>query len=144
MKIAIGDLRRLIQEATIDTLERSKSDRAASRSSMLGVKNRDVNVVGGSKLAQKIEPELVDMVVNAYASSGGNPKISNPGDLSKEYPNWVVADVDDDPEPDVVVAGRQSEFGPGMKIGASATDGSPAAKAYMTQLKKRLLTTGGW
>ena len=142
MKIAIGVLRRLIKEAAIDTIRRSKSDRVSNRSSMLGVKNKDVNVTAGDKIANKIEPEIVDMIKTAYEPIGGHPKVQNPGDLSSEYPNWVVADIDDDPEPDVAIVGRHS--GPGMKLGASGTDGTSAAKAYMMKLKKKLHIGGGW
>ena len=106
------------------------------------MKKRDLPVKAGSKLAQKIEPDLIDMVTNAYASVGGNPKIQAPGDLSAEYPNWVVTDIDDEPDVDLFIAG-QPQNGK-TKIGASATDGSPEAKARMQQLKKQLLNNGWW
>ena len=109
---------------------------------MLGVKNKDVNVKAGSALAKKIEPEIVDMVKTSYASAGGNPKLNNPGDVSIEYPDWIVADIDDDPEPDEFVGG--SPRAGGMKLGASATDGTAKAKMHMLYLKRKLFNNGWW
>lgn len=109
---------------------------------MLGVKHKNVNVKAGTNLAKRIEPDLVDMVTTSYEKVGGNPKIKSPGDLSAEYPEWTVADVDDDPEPDALVAGKPHPAG--TKMAAAATDGSSVAKAQLMNIKKQLYKNGWW
>lgn len=104
-------------------------------------KHKDTYVTAGDPIADEIEPELVDMVTKSYAKVGGNPKIKKAGDVSAEYPNWIVADIDDDPDVDVFIGGRPSH---GMKLGVTATDGSGEAKAYITNLKKKLFNNGWW
>ena len=138
MRITLGRLRSLIGEA----LSPHRQEREELKASIIGTKHRDVHVRAGSKLAKKIEPELVDMVAQSYASVGGNPKISNPGDLTDEYPEWVVADLDDDPDVDVFVGGRDTRAG--TKMAVSATDGSAPAKQHLLQMKKKLYDSGWW
>lgn len=111
-------------------------------SSVIGVKNKSVHVNAGSKIAKRIEPTLLDMVKTSYEKIGGNPKVQYLGDLGDEYPNWVVADVDEDPDVDCLVAGKTTPAGP--KMAASATDGSPAAKATVMSIKKQLYKNGWW
>jgi hypothetical protein len=137
MKVALGVLRAVLMEA-LEPEDRSKF-RAGS---VLGVKDRDVHVSAGSKLAKRIEPELVDMIAQSYANIGGNPKVKDPGDLSAEYPDWWVADVDDDPDVDVLVAGDPRPAG--VKLGALATDGSAKAKAHLAGLLRKLYAAGWW
>lgn len=130
MKTTIRGLRRLIHESLKD------------EDSVLGVKNADVSVKSGSTLANKIEPELIDMTKISYAPVGGHPKINNVGDLSSQYSDWYVADVDADPEPDLYVAGSQKFDG--IKLGSMATDGSLEAKVWLNKLQKQLYTNGWW
>jgi hypothetical protein len=105
-------------------------------------KNKDVYMNSSDPIAKVIEPEIYDMVTNSYAKAGGNAKIHSPSDVSSEYQNWVIADIDDDPDVDVFI-GANSRNGK-MKIGASATDGTSLAKDYSMQLRKRLLSNGYW
>lgn len=130
MKTTIRGLRRLIHESLKD------------EDSVLGVKNADVSVKSGSTLANKIEHELIDMTKISYAPVGGHPKINNVGDLSSQYSDWYVADVDADPEPDLYVAGSQKSGG--VKLGSMATDGSLEAKVWLNKLQKQLYTNGWW
>lgn len=46
------------------------------------------------------------MIKRSYEKIGGNPKIADPQDIESEYEIEYVSDIDDDPEPDVVVQGR--------------------------------------
>lgn len=126
----------------ITTLAALRTLLAEALSSKLGAKNRDVFVHAGSKLADEIEPELTDMVKSSYASIGGNPKINKVGDLSSEYPDWVVADTDDDPDVDVFIAGRSTLAG--EKMAVMATDGSSIAKTHLLQMQRNLYHDGWW
>lgn len=110
--------------------------------SKIGVKNQTVKTHADSDLAKKIEPDLLDMVKTSYAKVGGNPKIQKLGDLSAEYPDWVVVDVDEDPEVDVAFFGRPTKFG--TKLGASGTDGTQIAKDASLKLRGELLRNGWW
>ncbi len=104
-------------------------------------KYKDIYLKAGDPLASEIEPELVNMVTKSYAKVGGNPKIRSAGDVSAEYSDWIVADVDDDPEPDLFIGGNQRS---GMKLGVTATDGGAEAKSHMMRLKKQLFSNGWW
>lgn len=110
--------------------------------SKLGVKNKSVNVSSNDELAKNIEPDLIDMIKNSYSSLGGHPKINEPRSLINSYDEWVVADVDDDPEPDVAAVG--SKKGQKVKLGAIATDGGPPAKNFLLKMKNDILRNGWW
>lgn len=84
---------------------------------------------------------MFDIITKSYDKIGGNAKIKEPDDISREYDDWIVADTDDDPDVDVFVGGNKR--GPGMKLGVSATDGSAASKAHMMQLKSVFSTMVG-
>ena len=59
-----------------------------------------------------LKSDLYKLVANAYAPIGGHLKYSNPE--SMKDPNlkfWRVADIDADPEIDVVYFGKQTPFG---------------------------------
>jgi hypothetical protein len=105
-------------------------------------KNKDVYMNSSDPIAKVIEPEIYDMVTKSYAAAGGNATIHSPSDVSSEYHNWIVADIDDDPDIDVFIGANERDGK--MKIGASATDGSLQAKDYSMQLRKRLLSNGYW
>lgn len=130
----------LFEDLFLRCLERFRAVNEAS--SKLGVKNKTVHLHSGEELATANEPDIVDMIKTSYAKVGGHPKIKNVGDLSSEYSDWVVLDIDDDPEVDLGVFGNPNKKG--MKLGASATDGSPAAKQALNHLKQQLLTNGWW
>lgn len=110
--------------------------------SKIGVKNKNVHLHAGEEMADVNEPDIIDMIKTSYAYVGGHPKLNNVGDLSREYPDWVVIDIDDDPEVDVGIFGSPAKKG--MKVGASATDGSSAAKQAMNNLRMQLFTNGWW
>ncbi len=111
--------------------------------SYVGTKGKDVTFRAGSPKADILEPAIFDMIDASYGPIGGHARISAPSNVGNEYPEWVVADIDDDPDPDVAVVGQQSPAG-GHKVGASGTDGSAKAKAYMNAMRKRLMSSGWW
>lgn len=131
MRTTLRGLRRLINEARVE-----------KEPSVLGIKNKEVSLNASSKLGKRIAPDLFDIVTSTYQKVGGNPKIKTPEDIGYEYPDWVVADVDDDPEVDVFVGGRHSAGK--MKLSISATDGTQLAKNSMYALKKKLYDNGWW
>ena len=82
----------------------------------------------GDELRELIKDQLFGLVQTTYASvpGGRHFKISSPGSLDR-YNYWVVNDLDEDPDVDVVMMGRPSAGG--SKMGASANDGTAAAKS---------------
>jgi len=120
-------------------------DEMEQASSKLGAKNKTVTVGPDSKIGQDVAGDVFDMIQKSYAKIGGHAKIRSPGDVGAEYPVWDLADVDDDPEPDVARLSSQSSTTGGLKGGVIATDGSAEAKAYlMSMLKVFYSTPGNW
>ena len=116
------------------------------KSSKLPVpKGQSMTVTAGSHVANDIEQDVFDMIKKSYEKIGGHAKIQSPSDIGKEYPSWIVADTDEDPEPDVVRANSYSPETGGLKGGASATDGSPEAKHKLMQILQQFHSTpGNW
>jgi hypothetical protein len=107
--------------------------------SKLGSKNKTVTIGPDSKIGQDVAGDVFDMIQKSYAKIGGHAKIRSPGDVGAEYPVWDLADVDDDPEPDVARLSSQSSTTGGLKAGVIATDGSGEAKAYHEKRVRELL-----
>ena len=60
----------------------------------------------------KAKQDLFDLIQNAYSSIGGHLKISSPDDILDPDTNfWRAADLDDDPELDVVYFGKITPIG---------------------------------
>lgn len=110
--------------------------------SYVGVKGKPVSMKAGDSRSDALEPEIFDMISKAYEPIGGHAQLTSRADVTDEYPEWIVADIDDDPDPDVVIVGKQS--GGGTKVGASGTDGTAKAKAFMNTLKSKVLRNGWW
>jgi len=109
----------------------------------VGIKGKPYRFTAGTPKADILEPDIFQMISKAYEPIGGHVRITSRANVGNEYPEWGVADIDEDPEPDVVIVGKHSDAG-GMKIGATATDGTLLAKSFMNIYKKELLTNGGW
>lgn len=98
-----------------------------------------VSVEAGDPMRSVIADDLYDLLQATYAPIGGHFKVKKPSDLER-YRFWVVADLDDDPEPDVALFAKP-DIG-GTKMGAAANDGtSAAANAYKS--KSAELRAGG-
>lgn len=96
----------------------------------------------GDEYADKIKGDIYDMIKTSYAKIGGNATISSPDDIYSQYDVSDVIDVDSDPEPDAAVGYKLAH---GKKIAYSATDGTPAGKAAVEQIKQQLLNSeNGW
>lgn len=133
-------LRLTLEAGTLQSPHRGMGDDDVR--SHLGVKNRALKMRAGNPKADAIEPEIFDMISKAYDPIGGHAKLSSRADVSDEYPEWMVADIDDDPETDVALVGQHSAAG-GTKVGASGTDGSMKAKLFMSNMKSKLMKPGG-
>lgn len=130
-------------EALFEFIQAIVEDEVASK--LRAPKNQVVTVTPGSEIGKDVEPDVFDMIQKSYANIGGHAKIKSPGDIGGEYPHWALVDVDDDPEPDVARLSSPSPTTGGLKGGAIATDGTPAAKAeLMTMLKSFYSTSGNW
>jgi len=61
---------------------------------------------------KKAQQDLFDLIGNAYSSIGGHLKFKSPADiLDPGVEFWRAADLDDDPELDVVYFGKITPFG---------------------------------
>ena len=86
----------------------------------------------------EVQNQIFDMVGDTYADIGGHVKLGSPGDMER-YAYWIVNDIDEDNDPDVVMFGKPEM---GAKMGGAATDGSRAAtSAYKN--KGAELRSGG-
>lgn len=99
-----------------------------------------VHLKNDDEIFDKITHDVFDMIQKSYAPLGGNATIKRPDDIY-QYDGMYVADVDEDPEPDVVVGYKNKS---GTKIGYSATDGSAIAKEYYGKIRSMILRNGGW
>jgi hypothetical protein len=108
-------------------------------------KNEPFVVTAGSHVANDIEQDVFDMIQKSYEKIGGHAKIQHPRDIGKEYPHWLVMDVDDDPEPDLIRASSYSTETGGLKGSVFATDGTQQAKTkLMGDLKDFHSQPGNW
>ena len=61
---------------------------------------------------EDIKQTLFDLISNAYAPIGGHVKFKSPDDVKDpDLTYWMVADIDADPEIDVVYFGKRTPFG---------------------------------
>ena len=64
------------------------------------------------KEKEQAQKDLFDLISNAYASIGGHVKFKQPSDImDPELQYWRAADLDDDPELDVVYFGKVTPSG---------------------------------
>ena len=71
--------------------------------------------------------EIISLIVGAYATKGGNFEIQSANDLINSDLNyWLASDIDQDPDADVVLGGKQTKHGTKMTI--MGQDGSAIAK----------------
>ena len=84
-----------------------------------------------------VTKDIYDLITKTYAPIGGYVDFSKPGDLPSDFTDWIIVDVDKDPEVDAV---RFAKKGPGgTKFAGSATDGSSAAKKIMLNKTAKML-----
>ncbi len=130
-------LRQFIREIMLE--QATPGPAATSAQAFAPPKGQWVSVETGDPMRDVIVDELFDILQSTYEPIGGHFKVSAPKDLER-YKYWVVADVDNDPQPDVALFAKP-DIG-GTKMGAAANDGSAAAaNAYKD--KSSELRAGG-
>jgi hypothetical protein len=88
-----------------------------------------------------VTKDIYDIITKTYAPIGGYVDFSKPGDLPSDFTDWIINDIDDDPEVDAV---RFAKKGPGgTKFAGSATDGTAAAKKIMLNKTAKMLKQKG-
>ncbi len=87
---------------------------------------------------------LFDLIQNAYASIGGHVKFKSSDDINQSsLAYWQVADIDEDPEIDVVFFGKQGPYG--VKHTGMGHDGErPNIKNLLTKKTQLLKTPGNY
>jgi hypothetical protein len=104
-------------------------------------KGKYIQVTDPSEL-KDIQDQLFDLVQIAYAPIGGNVKISSPSDiLDPNLTYWKVADIDADPELDVVSFGKYTKHG--IKHTGMGHDGDRANIKNLLTKKSQYLKTPG-
>ena len=88
-----------------------------------------------------VTKDIYNLITKTYAPIGGYVDFSKPGDLPSDFTDWIINDIDKDPDVDAV---RFSKKGPGgNKFGGSATDGSAAAKKIILNKTAKMLNQKG-
>ena len=88
-----------------------------------------------------VTQDIFDLIQKTYAPIGGHIDFNAVSDIPSDFTQWLVVDVDKDPEIDAV---KFAKGGPGgMKFTGSATDGSAAAKKMMLNKTNKILRTKG-
>ena len=93
-------LRQFIREVIVEQAVTSKAEESAEAFSL--PQGEWISVETGDPMRDVIAGELFDMLQATYAPIGGHFKVSAPKDLER-YKYWVVADIDDDDQPDVAL-----------------------------------------
>ena len=93
---------------------------------------------------EAVKDVLYKLISNAYASIGGNVKITNRDSiLDPSIIYWKVADIDADPEIDVVAFGKETSYG--TKHTGMGHDGVKSnIKNLLTQKTKELNMSGNY
>lgn len=87
--------------------------------------------------------EIAKLIVGAYASKGGNFEVSSGDDLRKsDVKYWIANDVDEDPQPDATLGGRETDSG--VKMTMMGQDGSPEGKQAAIFKMVQLMKTNGF
>lgn len=104
-------------------------------------KNLYVNL--DHKDLREFEDEIFNLIQTAYSAKGGNFEIQKPADLRNTDLNyWIAVDRDNDPEADIVLAGKEKEHGKKMTI--LGQDGSQESKRDAIQKLIDLMKTRGF
>ena len=114
--------------------------RQVLRESLRAPKGEWILLDRGDPRRQVIQNQLFAMVNQTYAPIGGHFKIQEPASLDR-YRYWVVADLDADPDADVLIFGKPDNLG--NKMGGAANDGSKAAKDAYKNKSAEMRKKGG-
>lgn len=133
MKNTLSQLRILIREEIRSIISESGS--------YLGKKNDSVTM-SGDELSPELINKLFGMIQTSYAKVGGNAKIKTPADVTGEYEKFLMADVDDDPEPDLFIGYNTKNGKP--KLGVTGTDGETNSKVALLALQQQFFNNDGY
>jgi len=88
-----------------------------------------------------VTKDIFDLIQKTYEPIGGHLDFNKVSDIPSDFTQWLVVDIDKDPEIDAV---KFAKGGPGgLKFTGSATDGSAAAKKIMLNKTNKILRTKG-
>ena len=95
------------------------------------------------KEKKEYSQEIFDLINNAYSDIGGNPNYQSPANVagSEGDANYLVIDLDDDPEFDAVIVDKSKQ--PGTKAAAMGHDGSGPAKSASVNFTAIMLKRPG-
>lgn len=78
----------------------------------LNTKKGEYKQITNKSELEVLSKELYDLVTTAYKPIGGHHKITKPQDILRaDIQFWSAADVDEDPQVDVTVFGKQTPYG---------------------------------
>jgi hypothetical protein len=96
-----------------------------------------------SRAAMNYSSEIFNLIQTAYSNKGGNAEIKKAEDLKNtDISYWVLKDIDQDPEADVVFGGKFTKSG--IKVTIIGQDGSSDAKREVLKKLTDLMKTGGF
>ena len=97
----------------------------------------------GSSDAADYADTIIDLIKTAYAHVGGNLEFKNANDIKNgDVTYWVLKDIDDEPEPEIALGGKQTKNG--TKITVMGQDGSREAKKDTILKMIELMKTRGF
>lgn len=96
------------------------------------------------KKHKELQDEFFDLITVAYAEIGGNANINKPEDVFSDsgMTFWQVADIDDIPDADLVMFGKNTKYG--VKFAGIGHDGSREAKKFYVATRAKELTNRGY
>lgn len=106
-------------------------------------KGEDVDVETTSKMAKDISPDVLGLVKNIYDPMGGMPGADSATGVLSRFTNFLVSDVDEDPEPDSGIL--YTNWHGSKKASAIVNDGGPESKAKTRELMADFFSEpGAW
>jgi len=93
---------------------------------------------------EELKQTLFDLIQTAYSSIGGHLKIKSPDDINDpDLRYWKIADIDTDPNIDVVYFGKKTQFG--VKHTGMGHDGDKSnIKKLLIQKSNELKNPGNY
>lgn len=87
--------------------------------------------------------DIVSLIKTAYSNKGGNLEIQSPNDLkSSDLTYWILKDIDADPDADIVLGGKETQYG--TKLTIMGQDGSSRSKIDSIKKMIELMKTRGF
>lgn len=109
--------------------------------SKFGIKNKFVKL--NNRDVIELGDEIINLINNAYKRIGGHFELKSIDDLLKtDLTYWVSNDNDEDPNADVVIGGKPTNFG--NKLTIIGQDGTPKSKAEVIDKMRNLLKSKGF